>query len=176
MVVRFIVFLTSTTLICWGTDISKCSESPLEFEITRVDCIFLMFAKVSCIFHHWDVQLILAYSWARPAILVAGKGRGEWFVSSLSFLFLFLPCPSLSSPLVSLLSLSSLSLGDDTKWPTRVDVSLNPQHNQSISDILQKIGFDIRLETICMECQFLFSVKNKTDFQNVICWKFYLEC
>ena len=32
--------------------------------------------------------------------------------SSLSFLFLFLPCPSLSSPL---LSLFSLSLGDDTK-------------------------------------------------------------
>ena len=33
-------------------------------------------------------------------------------VSSLSFLFLFLPCSSLSSPL---LSLFSLSLGDDTK-------------------------------------------------------------
>ena len=38
------------------------------------------------------------YSWAlRPAILVAGKGRGEMFlffsVSSLSPLFLFLPCP-----------------------------------------------------------------------------------
>ena len=25
----------------------------------------------------WGVQLILAYSWAKPAILVAGKGRGE---------------------------------------------------------------------------------------------------
>ena len=46
-------------------------------------------------------------------------------VSSLSFLFLFLPCPSLLSPLLSLLSLSSLSLGDNTKWATRVDVSLN---------------------------------------------------
>ena len=84
-------------------------------------------AKVLCILHHWGVQLILAYSWARPAILVVGKGRGECFsVSSLSFLFLFLPCPSLSSPLLSLLSLFSLSLGDDTKWPSRVDVSLNP--------------------------------------------------
>ena len=71
-------------------------------------------AKVSCILRHRGVQLILAYSWARPAILVIGKGRGECFissVSSLSFLFLFLPCPSLSS----LLSLFSLSLGDDTK-------------------------------------------------------------
>ena len=87
-------------------------------------------AKVKCILHHWGVQLILAYSWARPAILVVGKGRGGNVfissVSSLSFLFLFLPCPSLSSPLLSLLSLFSLSLGDDTKWPSRVDVSLNP--------------------------------------------------
>ena len=76
-------------------------------------------AKVLCILHHWGVQLILAYSWARPAILVVGKGRGGNVfissVSSLSFLFLFLPCPSLSSPLLSLLSLFSLSLGDDTK-------------------------------------------------------------
>ena len=39
---------------------------------------------------------------------------------------LFLPCPSLISPLLSLLSLFSLSLEDDIKWPTRVDVSLNP--------------------------------------------------
>ena len=51
-------------------------------------------------------------------------------VSSLSFIFLFLPCPSLSS---LLLSLFSLSLGDDTKWPTRVDMSLNPN---TISQIL----------------------------------------
>ena len=52
--------------------------------------------------------------------------EGEFFLFLL-FLhfhsFSFHPCPSLSSPL---LSLFSLSLGDDTKWPTRVDVSLNP--------------------------------------------------
>ena len=76
-------------------------------------------AKVSCIVCHLGVQLILAYSWARPAILVAGKGTG-WnvfisSVSSLSFLFFFLPFPSHSSPLLSHLSLFSLSLGDDTK-------------------------------------------------------------
>ena len=51
-------------------------------------------------------------------------------ISSLSFLFLFLPCPSISSPL---LSLFSLSLGDNTKWPTRVDV--NPQHGLFIANI-----------------------------------------
>ena len=37
-------------------------------------------AKVSCILRHRDVQLILAYSRARPAILVAGKGRGDVFI------------------------------------------------------------------------------------------------
>ena len=76
-------------------------------------------AKVLYILCHWGVQLILAYSWTRPAILVAGKGReGNVFissVSSLSFLLLFLPCPSLLSPLISLLSHFSLFLGDDTK-------------------------------------------------------------
>ena len=29
---------------------------------------------------HRGVQLIMAYSWARPAILVAGKGRGGMFL------------------------------------------------------------------------------------------------
>ena len=49
------------------------------------------------------------------------KGRRGMFyvfissVSSLSFLFLFLPCSSLSFPLLPLLSLFSFSLGDDTK-------------------------------------------------------------
>ena len=53
-----------------------------------------------------------------------GHGRGHLChidtflvssVSSLSFIFLFLPCPSLSSHLLSLLSFFSLSLGDYTK-------------------------------------------------------------
>ena len=37
-------------------------------------------AKVLCILHHRGVQLILAYSCARPAILVVGKGRGGMFL------------------------------------------------------------------------------------------------
>ena len=37
-------------------------------------------AKVLCILYHRGVQLILAYSWARPAILVVGKGRGGMFL------------------------------------------------------------------------------------------------
>ena len=70
-------------------------------------------AKVSGIFSHRGVQLILASTWARPAILVTGKGRGGMF---LFLLFTFIPVPlpslSLSSPL---LPLFSLSLGDGTK-------------------------------------------------------------
>ena len=49
-------------------------------------------AKVLCILHHRGVQLILAYSWARPAILVVGKRIGGMF---LFLLFLhFLSCSS----------------------------------------------------------------------------------
>ena len=63
---------------------------------------------------HRGIQLRLAYSWGKPAILAAGNDREGVFISSvstLSFIFLFLPCPSLSSPLLSLLFLFSLSLG-----------------------------------------------------------------
>ena len=48
-------------------------------------------AKVSCILRHRGIQLILAYSWTRPAILVAGKRRGGMFLflhfHSCSFLY-----------------------------------------------------------------------------------------
>ena len=76
----------------------------LDDNIKRVNILYLFFyfnpgprgwsggAKVLCILHHWGVQLILAYSWARPAILVVGKGRGGMF---LFLLFLhFLSCSS----------------------------------------------------------------------------------
>ena len=56
--------------------------------------------------------------WARPAIQVAGKSRGGMFLFLLSphfHFYSFLPCSSLSSPLQSLPSLFSLSVGDDTK-------------------------------------------------------------
>ena len=29
---------------------------------------------------HWGVQHVLAYSWARPNVLAAGKGRGGTFL------------------------------------------------------------------------------------------------
>ena len=59
----------------------------LSFEGGKGENVFFLFlrgwsggAKVLCILHHWGVQLILAYSWARPAILVVGKGRGGMFL------------------------------------------------------------------------------------------------
>ena len=60
-------------------------------------------------------QLILAYSWARPAVLVADKSRRGNIVfssvPSLPFIFLFLP--SFISSSIS--SLFFLSLRDNTK-------------------------------------------------------------
>ena len=101
-------------------------------------------AKVSCILRHRGVQLILAYSWARPAIFVAGIGGMFLFLLLLHFhiLFLFLPCYSLSSRLLSLLTLFS-------QRPTRVDVSLSPNTIKSAR------------QTIQMKCKTLFSLKNK---------------
>ena len=62
--------------------------------------------------------MILAYSWARPAILVVGKGRGGMFLFLLFLHFhscsSFFPVP-LFHLLCSLFYLFSLSLGDDTK-------------------------------------------------------------
>ena len=49
-------------------------------------------AMVSCTLHHRGIHLILAYSWERPAILVAGEGRGVMFL-----FLLFLHCHSCSS-------------------------------------------------------------------------------
>ena len=89
-----------------------------NFVLTYFSCYWqrgwLGVAKVSCILCHRGVQLILAYSWARPAILVAGEGRGGMFLF-LMFLH-FQSCSSFFSvPLFRLLYLFSLSLGDDTK-------------------------------------------------------------
>ena len=93
-------------------------------------------AKVSCILRH------RAFNWywltAGQGLLSLYQVRVErecyYFFCFLTFTPVRLSsCPSLSSSLLSLLSLFSLSLGDDTKWPTRVVVSLNPNTiNQSI--------------------------------------------
>ena len=47
------------------------------------------------------VQLILADSWARPAILVAGKGREVMFLFLLFLTFIPVSLSSLSLPFIS---------------------------------------------------------------------------
>ena len=89
-------------------------------------------AKVLCILHHRGVQLILAYSWARPAILVVGKVRGGMF---LFCFFTFIPVP-LSSLSLSFISstLSSISFlpfsGRRHKMTLKGWRVVKPQHNQ----------------------------------------------
>ena len=85
-------------------------------------------AKVSCILCHRGVQLILANSWARPAILVVDKGRGGMFL-----FLLFLPfhsCSSFFPVLLFHLFYYLFYLFSPILWEMtqnhRVDVLLNP--------------------------------------------------
>ena len=64
-------------------------------------------AKVSCTSRHRGVQLILAYSWARPAIVVAGKGRRGVF---LFLLFLHFHSCSSFFPVLSFISSATSSI------------------------------------------------------------------
>ena len=93
------------------------------------------FAKVSCTSGHQGVQLILAYSWARPAILVACKGRRGMF---LFLLFLHFHSCSSFFPVLSFISstISSISFlpvsGRRHKMTHKCWRVVKPQHNQSI--------------------------------------------
>ena len=90
-------------------------------------------AKVSCTLCHRGVQLILAYNWARLAILVAVKGRGGMFLFLL--FLLFLSCSSLFPvPLFHLLCYL-FNLFSPFLWPTRVDLLLNPN---TINQIIEE--------------------------------------
>ena len=86
-------------------------------------------------------QLILAYSWARPAILVVGKGRGGMFLFLLFLHFhscsSFFPAPlfhllySLFSPTLSSISFLPFS-GRRHKMTLKGWRVVKPQHNQKI--------------------------------------------
>ena len=80
---------------------------------------------------------------------------------------LALPCPSLSSLLLSLLSLFSLSLGDNTKWPTRVDMSLNPNTINLYKRIYCWYSFDLpqlveAIQMITYNIHFYKEIDNST--------------
>ena len=91
---------------------------------------------------HWGVQLILAYSWARPAILVAGKGREVMF---LFLLFLhFHSCSSFFPVLFHLFCYLFSFLpfsGRRHKMTHKGWRVVKPQHNQSKSQKLLLLCF-----------------------------------
>ena len=89
-------------------------------------------AKVSCTLHHRGVLLILAYSWERPTILVAGNGRWGMFL-----FLLFLHFHSCSSFFPTLSFISSISsfffLPFSGRWHKMTHKGwrvVKPQHNQ----------------------------------------------
>ena len=72
---------------------------------------------MSCIFHYQGVQLRLANSWSRPAILAVGKSRGGMFLflQFLHFHSFFSPVLSLSFISSTISSLSSPILSETTQ-------------------------------------------------------------
>ena len=87
--------------------------------------------------HHRGVKLILAYSWARPAILVAGKGRGGGVGGMFLFLlfFYFHSCSSffpvpLFHVLYCLFSLFSPFFWETTQNDPQGFMCCKPLHNQ----------------------------------------------
>ena len=88
--------------------------------------------KLSCSFFHQGTPLILAYSWAMPAILAAGKGKG-WillFLLFLHFISLFLPCPlSFISSTISSISFLPFSRRQH-KMTSKGWYFVKPQHSQ----------------------------------------------
>ena len=126
-------------------------------------------AKVLCILHHWGVQLILAYSWARPAILVVGKGGGGMFLFLLFLHFhscsSFFPVP-LFHLLYSLFYLFSPFLWETTQNdPQGLTCRLTP--TQSIVNISSIFGIGSASKTVI-----LLSVRK--SMQNLFVLSFFL--
>ena len=111
-------------------------------------------ANVSCLLRHRAVHLILAYSWARSAILAIGKGGGGMFLFILILYFhsfsSFSPVP-LFHLLYYLCSLWNLPFpGRWHKMTHKGWHAIKPQHNQ-------------------------FLGKTRKKFQNAVFWKLILR-
>ena len=94
---------------------------------------------------HRSVQLILAYRWARPAILIEGKGRGECFHFFYFFTSIHVPLSSLPlsfvSSTISSISLFPLSVRRH-KMTNKGWRVVKPQHNHSMDvRICSKVSF-----------------------------------
>ena len=127
-------------MVFWFVVLQISMLSPLLELQTYVFCLKLPegwsgVAKASCILRHQGVQLILAYSWARPAVLAAGMGRGGMFNFFCVFTFIHFPLSPLSLSFISS-TISSISLlpfsGRRHKMTHKHWRVVKPQHNQSI--------------------------------------------
>ena len=107
-------------------------------------------ANVSCILPHRDVQLILAYSWARPASLVADKGRGGIFYIFCFFTFIPVPLSSLFLSFISSISFLLFS-GRRHKMTHKGCRIVKPQHNQWSHVILYLWGIYSPIEAALSE-------------------------
>ena len=115
----------------------KCHEFVICWECPEIHGAASWFLFASCLTAYMALQVDfflhcptdIGLQLGRACYPVAGKGRGVMFYFFCFFTFIPVPLSSLSLSFISsaiyLLSLFSLSLGDDTKWPTRVDLSLN---------------------------------------------------
>ena len=118
-----------------GQDLKEVKHGELQNQLSDKEQGWSGGAKVSCILCHLGVQLILAYSWARPAILVAGKGREVIYFFCF---FTFIPVP-LSSQSLSFISsaISSVSFlpffGRRHKMTHKGWRVVKPQHNKKKS-------------------------------------------
>ena len=87
-------------------------------------------AKVSCILRYQGIQLILAYSWAMPVILVAGKGRRGMFLFLLFLHFhscsFFFPVPLIHLHYFLFYLFSPFLWETTQNDPEGLDMSLNP--------------------------------------------------
>ena len=116
----------------------NCQSQLQQTTILTIFFFFICHRKqvlASCILRHRGVQLILAYNWARPVTLVAGKGRGGMFYFFCFFTFILVRLSYLSLSFISS-TISSISFlpfsGRRHKMTHKVWRVVKPQHNQSI--------------------------------------------
>ena len=99
------------------------------FSLSMGDGGWVGMAKVSYVLFHWVVQLILACSWARLTILVAGKGRGGMFLFLLFLYFHSCFFPVLISSTISSVSFLPFS-GRWHKMTHKGWHVIKPEHNK----------------------------------------------
>ena len=114
------------------------------------------------------VHLILVYSWARPAILVAGKGRGGCFYFFCFFTFIPVPLSSLSPSFIS--TISSISfLPISERWHKMTHRGWHVIKPNSINQSFFFIfPFNAKCLLNCIKSHSLFSGKNIKKYFKIL--------